>query len=131
MQSINLSYLDLQCSYAYVLVYGTDWFNRPFEIEVEGEVFPTDSALVSKPVVASNGKASSSRARSSKTRKTMSNFTDTLSDDERAVIVSSLHRVMKPFLLRRVKSDVMKEVPEKIERIVHCPLSKLQLKLHK
>jgi SNF2 family DNA or RNA helicase len=61
----------------------------------------------------------------------LKNFSEALNDDERALIIESLHKVMKPFLLRRVKSDVMKDVPQKVERIVHGPLSKLQTKIHR
>lgn len=53
-----------------------------------------------------------------------------LADEERALIVSSLHRIMKPFLLRRIKADVIAELPRKIERIVYCPQSALQLRLY-
>ena len=37
-----------------------------------------------------------------------------LSSDELRSIVASLHRVIKPFLLRRVKADVMKDLPPKV-----------------
>ena len=41
-------------------------------------------------------------------------MTALLSDEERAAIVSSLHRVIKPFLLRRVKTDVAVDLPAKV-----------------
>ena len=37
-----------------------------------------------------------------------------LTSDELRSIVASLHRVIKPFLLRRVKADVMKDLPPKV-----------------
>ena len=45
-------------------------------------------------------------------------------------MVTSLHRVLKPFILRRVKEDVAFELPPKIERTVACPLSALQAFLY-
>jgi SNF2 family DNA or RNA helicase len=50
-----------------------------------------------------------------------------VSAEERQVIISSLHRILKPFLLRRLKADVLLDMLPKIERIVYCPLSALQL----
>lgn len=38
-------------------------------------------------------------------------------------MVSSLHRVLKPFLLRRIKSDVIKDLPLKVcvpDIYIHC-----------
>ena len=37
-----------------------------------------------------------------------------LSEQEKLVVVSSLHRVLKPFLLRRIKSDVILDLPQKV-----------------
>ena len=37
-----------------------------------------------------------------------------LNDDEKKLVVSSLHRVLKPFLLRRIKSDVIADLPNKV-----------------
>lgn len=51
-----------------------------------------------------------------------------LSKKQRMHIVSSLHSILKPFLLRRLKSDV-ESLPEKREFIVRCPASTLQSKL--
>lgn len=35
-------------------------------------------------------------------------------------------QVLRPFILRRLKSDVEKQLPEKTEHIIKCPLSKRQ-----
>ncbi|VDO67621.1 unnamed protein product, partial [Onchocerca flexuosa] len=35
-------------------------------------------------------------------------------------------QVLRPFILRRLKSDVEKQLPEKTEYIIKCPLSKRQ-----
>ncbi|RDX40677.1 hypothetical protein OH76DRAFT_1412809 [Lentinus brumalis] len=47
-------------------------------------------------------------------------------DDETQQRVSKLHTVLRPYLLRRLKRDVEKELPQKYEHIVMCPLSKRQ-----
>ncbi|KAL7579043.1 hypothetical protein ACA910_019082 [Epithemia clementina (nom. ined.)] len=40
--------------------------------------------------------------------------------------ISKLHAILRPFLLRRVKKDVLKEMPPKKEVVVYCGRSKLQ-----
>ena len=45
-------------------------------------------------------------------------------------LVSRLHGVLRPFLLRRLKSEVEKNLPGKIEHVVHCGLSKRQRRLY-
>lgn len=47
-------------------------------------------------------------------------------DDETQKRVSKLHMVLRPYLLRRLKRDVEKELPSKFEHLVLCPLSKRQ-----
>lgn len=47
-------------------------------------------------------------------------------DDEMMQRVSKLHTVLRPYLLRRLKRDVEKELPSKYEHLVLCPLSKRQ-----
>lgn len=47
-------------------------------------------------------------------------------DDEVQQRVSKLHTVLRPYLLRRLKRDVEKELPQKYEHLVMCPLSKRQ-----
>jgi SNF2 family DNA or RNA helicase len=41
-------------------------------------------------------------------------------------LISRLHSIMRPFLLRRLKKDVEKQLPGKIEHIVMCKLSRRQ-----
>ena len=50
----------------------------------------------------------------------------TMLDDENLQRVSKLHTVLRPYLLRRLKRDVEKELPSKYEHLVLCPLSKRQ-----
>jgi SNF2 family DNA or RNA helicase len=45
-------------------------------------------------------------------------------------LISRLHSIMRPFLLRRLKKDVAKQLPGKFEHIVMCRLSKRQLHLY-
>lgn len=45
-------------------------------------------------------------------------------------LISRLHSIMRPFLLRRLKKDVAKQLPPKYEHVVMCRLSKRQLFLY-
>ncbi|RXW22350.1 hypothetical protein EST38_g3485 [Candolleomyces aberdarensis] len=47
-------------------------------------------------------------------------------DEETLQRVSKLHTVLRPYLLRRLKRDVEKELPQKYEHLLLCPLSKRQ-----
>lgn len=47
-------------------------------------------------------------------------------DSETRNTVSRLHQVLRPYLLRRLKKDVEKQMPGKYEHIVYCRLSKRQ-----
>ena len=39
------------------------------------------------------------------------------------LVINRLHQVLRPFLLRRVKKDVLNQLPEKVERVIRCELS--------
>ena len=47
-------------------------------------------------------------------------------DQEVQLQVARLHSVLRPYLLRRLKSDVEKELPKKYDHLVLCRLSKRQ-----
>ncbi|KAF7350945.1 Helicase SWR1 [Mycena sanguinolenta] len=47
-------------------------------------------------------------------------------DEDTMQRVTKLHTVLRPYLLRRLKRDVEKELPSKYEHLVLCPLSKRQ-----
>jgi ATP-dependent helicase STH1/SNF2 len=49
-----------------------------------------------------------------------------LSEEEQLLIINRLHQVLRPFLLRRVKKEVEKEIPNKVEYIVKVQLSSWQ-----
>ena len=46
-------------------------------------------------------------------------------------VASALHSVVEPYLLRRVKSEVVKDLPVKTEVILYTGLSGLQKKYYK
>ncbi|KAI9805124.1 MAG: hypothetical protein M1825_000958 [Sarcosagium campestre] len=54
-----------------------------------------------------------------------------LTEEEQLLVIRRLHKVLRPFLLRRLKKDVEKDLPEKSERVVKCRFSALQAKLYK
>lgn len=54
-----------------------------------------------------------------------------LSDEERMLIINRLHQVLRPFLLRRVKSSVLDQLPDKVERVLKCDLSGWQKILYR
>lgn len=47
-------------------------------------------------------------------------------DEEAKHTVQKLHQVLRPYLLRRLKADVEKQMPAKYEHVVTCRLSKRQ-----
>jgi ATP-dependent helicase STH1/SNF2 len=54
-----------------------------------------------------------------------------LTEEEQLLVIRRLHKVLRPFLLRRLKKDVEKDLPDKQERVVKCRFSSLQAKLYK
>ncbi|ORZ00685.1 SNF2 family N-terminal domain-domain-containing protein [Syncephalastrum racemosum] len=53
-----------------------------------------------------------------------------LNEEEQLLIIKRLHKVLRPFLLRRLKKDVESELPDKVERVIKCKLSALQQKIY-
>lgn len=51
-------------------------------------------------------------------------------DDEAKAIVQKLHKVLRPFILRRLKADVEKQMPGKYEHVITCKLSRRQRHLY-
>ncbi|PYI04483.1 SNF2 family helicase/ATPase [Aspergillus sclerotiicarbonarius CBS 121057] len=47
-------------------------------------------------------------------------------DEEAKRVVTKLHTVLRPYILRRLKADVEKQMPAKYEHVVYCRLSKRQ-----
>lgn len=79
------------------------WFNKPFE---------------------SFGKASKGDAEEE-------GEGDLLSNEERMLIIHRLHELLRPFMLRRVKSEVLDQLPTKVEKVLRCELSSWQKELYK
>lgn len=52
--------------------------------------------------------------------------TDEVMDEETKATVNKLHTVLRPYLLRRLKSEVETQMPGKTESIIYCRLSKRQ-----
>lgn len=53
-----------------------------------------------------------------------------LTEEEQLLVIRRLHKVLRPFLLRRLKKDVEKDLPDKQERVIKCNFSALQKKLY-
>jgi ATP-dependent DNA helicase len=53
-----------------------------------------------------------------------------LSEDKQKNLVTSLHAILKPFLLRRVKADVETSLPKKREYVLYAPLTSTQRELY-
>ncbi|CDK27880.1 unnamed protein product [Kuraishia capsulata CBS 1993] len=53
-----------------------------------------------------------------------------LTEEESLLVIRRLHKVLRPFLLRRLKRDVEKDLPDKVEKVVKCKLSSLQSVLY-
>ncbi|GJQ13301.1 hypothetical protein GpartN1_g5092.t1 [Galdieria partita] len=54
-----------------------------------------------------------------------------LDEEETMLIINRLHQVLRPFLLRRMKSDVESQLPEKTEHVINCELSAWQKVLYR
>jgi ATP-dependent helicase STH1/SNF2 len=54
-----------------------------------------------------------------------------LNEEEALLIIRRLHKVLRPFLLRRLKKDVEKELPDKVEKVIKVRMSALQSQLYK
>lgn len=53
-----------------------------------------------------------------------------LEEEERLLVINRLHQVLRPFLLRRLKTDVEAQLPEKVEHVIHCHMSSWQQVLY-
>ncbi|KAK8007518.1 hypothetical protein PG989_001508 [Apiospora arundinis] len=54
-----------------------------------------------------------------------------LNEEEQILVIRRLHKVLRPFLLRRLKKDVEKDLPDKTEKVIKCKFSALQNRLYK
>ncbi|CAB3409909.1 unnamed protein product [Caenorhabditis bovis] len=54
-----------------------------------------------------------------------------LSQEETMLIIRRLHKVLRPFLLRRLKKEVESQLPDKTEYVIKCDMSALQKVLYR
>ncbi len=59
----------------------------------------------------------------------LENGRETMDDESRAIILK-LHNILRPYLLRRMKADVEKQMPAKYEHVEYCRLSRRQRELY-
>ena len=55
----------------------------------------------------------------------------TTASDNQETIASTVHRILRPFMLRRLKTDVARDLPLKKELYVYVPLSNLQKEIYR
>ncbi|DBA90498.1 hypothetical protein WJX77_002407 [Trebouxia sp. C0004] len=53
-------------------------------------------------------------------------LSEQLNEEEQLLVISRLHQVLRPFMLRRTKREVEKELPSKTEHVVKCAMSAWQ-----
>ncbi|XP_065904965.1 transcription activator BRG1-like isoform X2 [Dysidea avara] len=53
-----------------------------------------------------------------------------LNQEESLLIIRRLHKVLRPFLLRRLKKEVESQLPEKVEYVIKCDMSVLQRQMY-
>jgi ATP-dependent helicase STH1/SNF2 len=56
--------------------------------------------------------------------------TTEMDEEEKLLVIDRLHQVLRPFLLRRLKSDVEAELKPKIEKVIKCNMSACQWRLY-
>ena len=52
-------------------------------------------------------------------------------DADKMQVITCIHKILRPFMLRRTKSDLAEKLPDKIEMNVSLGLSPLQNKLYR
>ncbi|KAJ2761436.1 swr1 complex component [Coemansia sp. BCRC 34490] len=109
-----------------------EWFSQPLEklLAAQPDIaapvgsggtgnveFNTSLFLQGSGVAASEGQSLTSSARSS-------SLCTTQTEAQQAV--QKLHTVLRPHILRRLKQDVETQLPNKVEHVIYCHLSKRQ-----
>lgn len=51
--------------------------------------------------------------------------------EQKQRLITQLHKILRPFMLRRLKADVEKSLPKKTETLVFCEMSPLQRETYK
>ena len=53
-----------------------------------------------------------------------------MNEEENLLIIHRLHKVLRPFLLRRLKLEVEDQLPPKVEKVLRCDFSAMQRRLY-
>jgi SNF2 family DNA or RNA helicase len=53
-----------------------------------------------------------------------------VTEEEKLLIIDRLHKVLKPFILRRDKDEVEAQLPPRTEQVVYCGMSGVQAKMY-
>lgn len=53
-----------------------------------------------------------------------------ITEEETLLIINRLHKVLRPFLFRRIKKEVEDELPDKVERVLRCEFSAYQRRIY-
>ncbi|EGC35551.1 hypothetical protein DICPUDRAFT_55110, partial [Dictyostelium purpureum] len=53
-----------------------------------------------------------------------------MNEEEQLLIIQRLHKVLRPFLLRRLKKEVEAQLPDKVEKVLKCDMSAFQQKMY-
>ena len=51
---------------------------------------------------------------------------DWMEKEKKIIVISRLHQILEPFMLRRMVQDVERKLPPKVTIVVHCPFSAYQ-----
>ena len=51
---------------------------------------------------------------------------DWIEREKKVIVISRLHQILEPFMLRRLVQDVESKLPPRITVVVHCPFSAFQ-----
>jgi len=53
-----------------------------------------------------------------------------MNEEEKLLVIQRLHKVLRPFVLRRLKREVLKQLPQKVECVIKCEMSAVQKRLY-
>ncbi len=53
-----------------------------------------------------------------------------MTEEESLLVINRLHKVLRPFLLRRLKKQVESQLPDKVEKVLKCDMSAWQRKIY-
>eukprot|EP01122_Echinamoeba_exundans_P009930 TRINITY_DN357_c1_g1_i1.p1 TRINITY_DN357_c1_g1~~TRINITY_DN357_c1_g1_i1.p1 ORF type:complete len:1327 (-),score=458.36 TRINITY_DN357_c1_g1_i1:56-4036(-) len=54
-----------------------------------------------------------------------------MNEEESLLVIKRLHKVLRPFLLRRLKTQVEAQLPDKTEKVLKCDMSAMQKAMYK